>query len=135
MPRPGGWCDARPVSYRISPEEFERIAAEALGTIPEPLRARLEADNLMITIQATANPDDRDDDIDEHVLGFFQGSAESVFSAYTYPKRIVLLQRHIENYCSSHEELVEQVTDTVLHEVAHYFGMDHSDIEQTRLRH
>jgi len=27
------------------------------------------------------------------------------------------------------------VHDTVLHEVAHYFGMSHTDIDQTRLRH
>jgi predicted Zn-dependent protease with MMP-like domain len=27
------------------------------------------------------------------------------------------------------------VHDTVLHEVAHYFGMSHRDIEQTRLQH
>jgi predicted Zn-dependent protease with MMP-like domain len=121
--------------YHVSPEEFESLAAAALDSIPPALRARLDADNLMITIQDTATPDDRDHQIDGRVLGFYEGANESTFSAYTYPKRIVLLQRHIENYCSSHEELVAQVTDTVLHEVGHYFGMDHGDIAQTRLRH
>ena len=95
----------------------------------------MNADNLMIIIQPGASDDEPDGDVDERVLGFFQGETESAFSAYEYPKRIVLFQRHIERWCSSRGELVAQVTDTLLHEVAHYFGMDHDDIRRTRLRH
>ena len=107
----------------------------ALDTIPGPLRDRLDADNLMITIQPDASADDREHDIDERVLGFYEGASESAFGGSPYPKRIVLLQRHIEAYCSTHGDLVAQVTDTLLHEVAHYFGMDHRDIGETRLSH
>jgi predicted Zn-dependent protease with MMP-like domain len=123
------------VSYHVSSDQFERIADEALGRIPAQLRARMDADNLIITIQAAATDYDRDNDIDEHVLGFYEGSEDSVFSGYSYPKRIVLLQGHIERWSTSYQELVDQVHDTVLHEVAHYFGMDHHDIGETRLRH
>jgi predicted Zn-dependent protease with MMP-like domain len=119
----------------VSPEEFEAIAADALESIPPPLRARMEADNLLITIQPDATEDDRARGINERVLGFFQGTTESSFSPSGYPKRIVLLQHHIERWCGTRPELVDQVYDTVLHEVAHYFGMSHHDIEQTRLRH
>jgi predicted Zn-dependent protease with MMP-like domain len=119
----------------VSPDEFERIADEALDRIPAQLRARMDADNLIITIQPGATDYDRDSDIDEHVLGFYEGSEDSVFSGYSYPKRIVLLQGHIEHWSTSYKELVDQVHDTVLHEVAHYFGMDHHDIGETRLRH
>jgi predicted Zn-dependent protease with MMP-like domain len=121
--------------FHVSTSEFERIVAAALDTIAAPLRARMNADNLMIVVQQDANDDDREDGIDERVLGFYQGDTESVFSAYEYPKRIVLMQGHIEHWCASHAELVAQVTDTVLHEVAHYFGMSHDDIRRTRLRH
>jgi predicted Zn-dependent protease with MMP-like domain len=123
------------VPYHVSPDEFEAIAAAALDSIPAPLRARMDADNLMITVQPGASADDRDEDIDEHVLGFYEGSEDSVFSAYSYPKRIVLLQGHIERFSATHAQLVAQVHDTVLHEVAHYFGLSHNDIEQSRLRH
>ncbi len=119
----------------MSTDDFERIALAALDTIPAPLRERLEADNLMITIQPRSSADDRDHDIDERVLGFYEGATDSALSSSPYPKRIVLLQEHIERYCSSHRELVAQVTDTVLHEVAHYFGLDHDDIRDSRLRH
>ncbi len=123
------------MAYHVSADEFERIAVDALDTIPAALRDRLEADNLMITIQPGATADDREQDIDERVLGFYEGAADSAFATSPYPKRIVLLQQHIERYCSSHEGLVAQVTDTVLHEVAHYFGLDHDDIRNSRLGH
>lgn len=122
--------------FHVSTDEFERLAADALEMIPPELRARMDADNLMITIEAEPSDDDRRNGIDSHVLGFFQGSGgESTFTALTYPKRIVLLQHNIERWSRSHAELVAQVTDTVLHEVAHYFGMSHDDIDTTRLRH
>jgi predicted Zn-dependent protease with MMP-like domain len=123
------------VAYHVSTDEFERIAAEALESIPAALRAQMDADNLLITIQQGATEDDRGGGIDERVLGYFQGSTESTFSATAYPKRIVLLQHHIERWSRTREELVDQVHDTVLHEVAHYFGMNHKDIDQTRLHH
>ncbi len=121
--------------YHVSPEEFERIAVAALDSIPPALRRQLDADNLMITIQQRASTDDREHDIDEHVLGFYEGQADSAFATSPYPKRIVLLQGHIERYSSSHADLVTQVADTVLHEVAHYFGLDHDDIRDSRLGH
>lgn len=121
--------------FRVSTDEFERIVTLALDSISPPLRARMNADNLMIVVQSEASDDDEENDVDEHVLGYYQGGTGSVFSAYEYPKRIVLLQRHIENWCRNYGELVDQVTDTVLHEVAHYFGLSHDDIRQTRLRH
>jgi predicted Zn-dependent protease with MMP-like domain len=123
------------VPYHVSAEDFEQIAAAALDSIPPALRARMDADNLMITIQPDATEDDRGQGIDERVLGYFQGGTESSFSPSGYPKRIVLLQHHIERWCRTRAELIAQVNDTVLHEVAHYFGMNHEDIDTTRLRH
>lgn len=123
------------MAYHVSTDEFESIAVDALESIPPTLRALMDADNLLITIQPDATDDDRGRGIDERVLGYFQGATESTFSPTAYPKRIVLLQHHIERWCRTRAELVEQVNDTLLHEVAHYFGMNHDDIDKTRLRH
>ena len=123
------------MAFHVSPEDFEAIAIDALETIPPALRARMDADNLLITIQPGATEDDRGSGIDERVLGYFQGATESTFSPTAYPKRIVLLQHHIERWCRSRADLVDQVNDTLLHEVAHYFGMNHADIQKTRLHH
>lgn len=64
------------MAYHVSADEFERIAADALESIPPALRAQMDADNLMITIQTDATADDRGSGIDERVLGYFQGSTE-----------------------------------------------------------
>lgn len=121
--------------YRVSTDEFEELVGAALDSVDAPLRARMSADNLMIIVQPELTDDDRNSGIDDRVLGFYQGSSGSTFSPYEYPKRIVIVQASIERWCTSRAELVAQVTDTVLHEVAHYFGMNHRDIGQTRLRH
>jgi predicted Zn-dependent protease with MMP-like domain len=123
------------VPYHISTDEFEDLVGAALDGVAAPLRARMNGDNLMIIVQPELTDDDRNNGIDDRVLGFYQGSSSSTFSAYEYPKRIVILQASIERWCNDRDELVAQVTDTVLHEVAHYFGMNHRDIGQTRLRH
>jgi predicted Zn-dependent protease with MMP-like domain len=123
------------VAYHVTAEEFEEMVRATLDRVEAPLRARMDADNLMITVQQAPSDDDRENGIDEHVLGFYQGTSGSTFSAYEFPKRIVLLQGNIERWCSTRTELVAQISDTVLHEVAHYFGMNHRDIGQTRLRH
>ncbi|HUZ70743.1 MAG TPA: metallopeptidase family protein [Candidatus Saccharimonadales bacterium] len=123
------------MAYHVTAEEFEEMVRATLDRVEAPLRARMDADNLMITVQQAPSDDDRENGIDEHVLGFYQGTSGSTFSAYEFPKRIVLLQGNIERWCSTRTELVAQISDTVLHEVAHYFGMNHRDIGQTRLRH
>lgn len=119
----------------MTTEEFEEIVEATLSRVEAPLRARMDDDNLMIIVQAGPSDDDRANGIDERVLGFYQGASGSTFSAYEFPKRIVLLQGNIERWCADRSELVAQIRDTVLHEVAHYFGMNHRDIRQTRLRH
>ena len=123
------------MGYHVTTEEFEEIVQATLDRVEASLRARMDGDNLMITVQQASSDDDRENGIDEHVLGFYQGASGSTFSAYELPKRIVLLQGNIERWSSNRTELVSQISDTVLHEVAHYFGMNHHDIEQTRLRH
>ncbi len=40
------------------------------------------------------------------------------------PDRITLYKEPILSICSSREEVIEQVRITVVHEVAHYFGID-----------
>ena len=128
-------CDSLRVPYHVSADEFERLAADALESIPPDLRARMDADNLMITIQPDATEDDRGRGNRQRVLGYFQGTTESTFSQPDIPNESCCSNTTSSGGSRTREELVDQVHDTVLHEVAHYFGMNHNDIDRTRLRH
>jgi len=46
------------------------------------------------------------------------------------PDKITLFQRNIEAICSSEEEITREVRDTVVHEVAHHFGIDDERLEE-----
>ena len=49
------------------------------------------------------------------------------------PDRITIFQEPIQRECSTEAELVEEVRDTVLHELAHHFGIDDEELERLGL--
>ena len=48
---------------------------------------------------------------------------------YRLPERIVIFQRDLERASPSREEIAQEVRTTVLHEIAHHFGMDEDQLE------
>lgn len=46
------------------------------------------------------------------------------------PDKITIFQRTIEQACSSAEEVADQVRTTVIHEVAHHFGIGEAKLEE-----
>ena len=61
------------------------------------------------------------------LLGLYQGHPLTTRTSYygnTVPDRIFIYQDAIEQICRTEDEVVEQVRRTVLHEVAHHFGID-----------
>ena len=49
------------------------------------------------------------------------------------PDKITLFQGAIEAICTTDEELVKEIRDTVVHEVAHHFGIDDARLEEMEL--
>ena len=46
------------------------------------------------------------------------------------PDRITLFQKSIESICETDDEIVEEVRTTVVHEIAHHFGIDDERLEE-----
>lgn len=46
------------------------------------------------------------------------------------PDTIVLFKRNIEAICDTEDELVEEIRQTIVHEVGHYFGFSEEDLEE-----
>jgi predicted Zn-dependent protease with MMP-like domain len=113
---------------KVSDEEFDAIVQRAVRRIPDEIRRHL--DNIIITVRkrpTTAMLRDLGVEYDDDLLGLFQGvplTERSVTAPPLFPDTIYVFQEPLENMCESVEELEEEIEVTVVHEVAHYIGMD-----------
>jgi predicted Zn-dependent protease with MMP-like domain len=119
-----------PDGYRaLGASRFERLVEDAIATLPKGLLAHL--DNVQITV-ADVPPADPDHGEDEILLGLYQGvpRTERDLDAPVLPDRITLFRRPIELRARSKEELAEVVRETVVHEIAHHFGIDDDRLDE-----
>lgn len=109
---------------RLTRREFEGLVSDALDTIPPTLTA--EMDNVVVLVEA------RNADAPE-ILGTYEGIALTErTSSYggVLPDRITIYQDAIEDFCSDPDEVVREVAVTVVHEVAHHFGIDEETLHE-----
>ena len=114
---------------RLSADEFDEIASRAVDRIPEELRAYLE--NVVISVQPEPSPEILEemgmDPEEDTLLGLYQGVALTERSATDpplYPDTIFIFQGPLEEMCDTIEEIEEEIEITVVHEIAHHFGID-----------
>jgi predicted Zn-dependent protease with MMP-like domain len=104
----------------MSSEEFEEAVADALDTIPPEL-ARVMS-NVVVLVEDEAPVDDPD------LLGLYEGvpltERDSWWAAGSLPDRITIFRNPTLRLCDSREDVVEEVRITVVHEIAHHFGID-----------
>ena len=103
----------------VSRERFEELVGEALDTIPPELTALI--DNCVVLVEDEPPEDDPD------LLGVYDGTPlterDSTYSM-AVPDRITVFRRPLLEMCEDEDEVVEEVRVTVVHEVAHHFGID-----------
>ena len=105
---------------------FEQLVAEAIDSLPDEVRHRL--DNVAVTVEDY--PSARDARRFAHgrlLLGLYQGqplTRRDSRYALAFPDKITIYQGNIEALCGSDDEIRDQVRRTVLHEIAHHFGID-----------
>jgi predicted Zn-dependent protease with MMP-like domain len=112
---------------RLSESEFEDLVVAALDSLPEALLELL--DNVDVTIEQWPTQAQRSLASVEGgtILGLYEGIplTERHSSGYTLvvPDKVTIFQRPIEQICRTHDEIVDQVRKTVVHEIAHHFGI------------
>ncbi len=112
----------------ISEDELERIAAAALAELPEDVRAKLE--HVPILIDDLPSKELVADGLDPRLLGLFQGAAMPDDGALAPTvTNILLFKKNIERASRDLDQLADEVRITVLHETAHYFGLDEDELE------
>jgi len=97
-------------------EQFEAAAQAAVDSIPDDFKPYLE--NTIFIIEESSP---------EGLMGLYEG-ATALGAGEGMPERITLYKRSHERAASSMEELVEEVRETILHEVGHHFGMEENEL-------
>lgn len=102
----------------VSRERFEVLVGDALDAVPEPLMAMLS--NVVVLVED-------DPPAGGPVLfGLYEGiplTARDSGYAGVLPDRVTIYRRPVLAYATSHADVVEQVRATVVHEIAHHFGI------------
>lgn len=121
---------APPSPLHMDLDEFERVAEAALAELPPEARTRLE--NVPVLIDDMPSEELVTDGTDPRLLGLFVGVPlpEKSLASNQVPQidAIYLFQRNLENACHSPEHLAEEIRITVLHETAHFFGLEDDDL-------
>jgi predicted Zn-dependent protease with MMP-like domain len=117
---------------KVSEEEFHEMMEEAIETIPEAFKDKIE--NLAFIVEPYPSEDDMDrlELSDQYsLLGLYSGipyTGRSTWYTGVTPDRIILFQNNIQMRCDTMAELKEMIRQTVVHEVAHYFGMNEDEV-------
>jgi len=119
---------ASPGALVISEDDVEQIALQTLAELPPEIRVQLE--RVPILIDDMPSEALVADGIDPRLLGLFQGTPMPDDGALAPTVTNILLFRgNLARACVDTDHLAEEIRITVLHETAHYFGLDEDDLE------
>ncbi|HZU47492.1 MAG TPA: metallopeptidase family protein [Mycobacterium sp.] len=106
------------MAVRMDPQRFDELVSDALDAIPPELAAVM--DNVVVLV-ADRHPDD------PGLLGLYEGVAlterDSNYAG-SLPDAITIYRGALLDICDSDDEVVDEVKVTVIHEIAHHFGID-----------
>src|ERR671932_534584 len=101
-------------------ERFEDAVSEALDGVPPELARMM--DNVVVLVEDDA-PDG-----DPELLGLYEGTPlterDGWWASGSLPDRITIFRNPTLEVCSTVADVVEEVRVTVVHEIAHHFGID-----------
>jgi predicted Zn-dependent protease with MMP-like domain len=119
---------AGPGPLEISEDDVEQIALQALAELPPQIHDKLH--RVPILIDDAPSEGLVADGIDPRLLGLFQGTPMPDDGALAPTVTNILLFRgNLQRSCNDADHLAEEIRITVLHETAHYFGLDEDDLE------
>jgi predicted Zn-dependent protease with MMP-like domain len=118
----------------VTSRRFARLVFRALSDIPTPFKERLA--NIDIVIKRRPSPADlRYAGVtgDEGLYGLYEGvplTERGSDYGLVLPDKITIFQEPLEADFPDESELVQEVRKTVLHEIAHFFGMSEESVKE-----
>ena len=104
--------------------DFEALVEEALDEIPDEIASLVH--NVVVLVEDEPPPDDPE------LLGVYDGVSltERGTDHTGLPDRITIFRRPLLEMCVDEDDLVAEVRITVVHEIAHHFGIDDARLHQ-----
>lgn len=113
-------------------EDFERLVDEALESLPENFKEKLE--NIVVVVEEN-NPKSYSGikvKSGTLILGLYQGiplKKRGFYYGNVLPDKITIYQKPIESICKTEEEIKTRVREVVIHEIGHYFGLSEEELK------
>jgi len=114
-------------------ERFEWLVAQAVESLPEEFRSRLENIDVVVedwpTFEQMAQAGLKDD---ETLLGLYEGVPLTMRTSLygLVPDKITIFRRPIEAKCRYVDQITAEIQRVVRHEIAHHFGTGDARLEQ-----
>lgn len=108
---------------RLPDEEFDALVDSALEQLPEELLAAI--DNVAIFVE--------DEGDEPELFGLYEGiplTERDDYGGFAMPDRITIYRHPILHACRTKHEVVDEVRITVIHELAHHFGIDDDRLDE-----
>jgi predicted Zn-dependent protease with MMP-like domain len=108
-----------PVAVEMSRERFEDLGGEALDEVPQELLDLMS--NVVILVEDDPSPGEPE------LLGLYEGHALTERGwdyAGVLPDRIIIFRNPTLRVCDTEDDVIDEVAVTVVHEIAHHFGID-----------
>jgi predicted Zn-dependent protease with MMP-like domain len=112
---------------RINHDWFERMVEQALAEVPAAYRRRMT--NVVMTVE--------DEPPRPGLLGLYEGrplTDRSVSEGFTLPDKITVYRGPHLRMARDRDHLRRIVSETVWHEIGHYFGMNERQVEAAQRR-
>lgn len=128
--------DGHHLPVRVSDAELDGLIEEALAELPDEIRAELGETCLIVREDFPHPVRVRDEGVDPFLLGECIGTAELTrlrehagYRAVDHGlTEVMVYRRNLERWCRDREELLEEVSVTLHHEIGHALGLDEDGV-------
>jgi predicted Zn-dependent protease with MMP-like domain len=118
----------------VETEQFERLVARAIESLPKEIRERLENIDIIVADEPTREQLQSSGlGRNETMLGLYEGvplTARTHVYSYVMPDKITIFQKPIEASCRNEAQITSRIQRVVRHEIAHHFGIDDDRLEE-----
>lgn len=118
---------------QISSEAFAQLVQQAIADLPPPYAKLMESVAVVVEEEPPQEVlEDLELDSEDDLLGLYQGQSLAADSFFRPggepPPQISIYRGPILRICESPEQVVQEVYDTVVHELGHHVGLDDGEM-------